>query len=93
MSENEARTLITLCLATDAYEFHDHFVQRLDERGLFFSDVLLIADHPTAVRLDGEDEFLRQRVLLRGGTSGGEVELLVCLEPEPFCEFITIYWM
>ncbi len=85
--------LILLCIDQSSFEFNDHFIQGLDRRGLFFADVLLMVQSPGTIRLDGDDEFGRQRVLLRGEVVGGEAELLVCVEPEPFCEFITIYWI
>jgi len=75
---------------------HEHFVQRMDERGLFLPDVLAIVDHPARVRMQGTDEFGRPRCLLAGHlTDGTAAELLAVIEAEPaghFTVFITVYW-
>ncbi|MEM9754225.1 MAG: DUF4258 domain-containing protein [Planctomycetota bacterium] len=92
MPADEVLDIIAACLVTDAYEFNDHFVKRLDERKLFFTDVLALLEEPIEVRVDGVDEYGRKRVIVRGDTPVGEAELVVCIEDEPFCEFITIYW-
>jgi len=96
MRGRNALTIIQRCVDEGAYALHEHFVQRMDERGLFLPDVLAIVDHPARVRMQGTDEFGRPRCLLAGHlTDGTAAELLAVIEAEPaghFTVFITVYW-
>jgi len=96
MHGKQALAIIQRCVREDRYTLHDHFVQRMDERGLFLPDVLAIVNQPSRVLMDGHDVFGRPRCLLSGRlTDGTDAQLLAVVEESEsghFTVFITVYW-
>jgi len=72
-----------------------HFVQRMDQRGLFWPDVLAVLDDPMSLRDDGLDRWDRPKWIVAGESASGEPLELVCVldrnEHGELTVFITIY--
>ncbi len=92
----DALSAIRRCLALERYRAGRHFIQRMDKRGLFWPDVLSVADSPAAVLDKGLDEFDRPKWLLVGNCTDGSPLSIVCaLDTDAggaLTVFITIYW-
>jgi len=71
-----------------------HFLQRMEQRGLFWPDVQAVMDVPADVSPDGMDHHDRPRWIISGETAlGGEIEVVCAIEiDETETEFITLYW-
>jgi hypothetical protein len=73
-----------------------HFAQRMDERGLFWPDVLAVLDSPAAVEDEGADDFGRPKWKLAGrATDALELEIVCVLDTDAegrVTVFITLYW-
>lgn len=67
----------------------------MDERGLFWPDVLAILDAPTDVRDGGPEQWGRAKWIVAGQSAGGDTLELVCVldtdERGNLTVFITIY--
>jgi hypothetical protein len=59
------------CIAAERFVLKKHFTDRMNERGLFWPDVLAIVDAPTRARSDGMDEFGRPRLIVEGTAADG----------------------
>ncbi len=90
-----ALAIIRECVAADRCIPLQHFVDRMSERGLFWPDVLAIADAPTGVRGQGLDEFDRPKWVLSGTAADGVALEFVCVldtdDRGHVTVFITIY--
>ena len=91
----KALAVIRRCVATRRYRVLRHFTQRMDERGLFWPDVLTILDDPTDVRDGGPERWGRPKWIVVGESTSGEKLELVCVldvdEHGRVTVFITIY--
>lgn len=87
---------IRRCIDADQYLLLSHVVQRMDERGLVWADLLGIIDAPTLVQSDGEDDWGRARRLISGHCATSETVTLVCvIGVDAHGErvvFITMHW-
>lgn len=92
---NALRT-IHRCIAMERLIVTEHFSKRLDERGLFWTDVLAALDRPARVAADGYDHAGRSRWIIRGRTTDAAVMGLVCAigrdDAGELTVFITAFW-
>ena len=91
----KALSVILRSVDDGRYQLTMHFTHRMDQRGMFWPDVLAVLDDPTGVRSGGTDRYDRPKWLL-AGTATDECELeLVCVldvdEHGDVTVFITIY--
>ena len=91
----KALSVIQRCVAAKRYVVLPHFVQRMDQRGFFWADVLAVLDEPDEVRFDGHDRYARPKWVIEGKTVG-ELDIgLVCVldtdDRGRVTVFITIY--
>lgn len=95
-SVRRALALIQRCVATRRYRVLPHFVQRLDQRGLFWPDVQAVLDSPKDVRPSGRDDWGRDKWIVSVRASDGvDLEIVCVLDLDDAGElvvFITIYW-
>ncbi len=86
--------MIRACVHSDRYALALHFSERMEERGVFWSDVLMVLDDPSDVRSQGVDRFDRPKWVISGDTpTGDSIEIICAVEvDETETEFITIYW-
>jgi len=91
----KALAVIRECIAAERFIPIRHFLDRMNERGLFWPDVLAIVDEPDVVRYDGEDEFDRPRWIIGGKAPDGlDAEFVCVLDTDDRGDvtvFITIY--
>ena len=66
---SETINIIRSRISKNRYRRLVHFNQRMDERGLFWADVMAVIDEPSQVVDDGVDEFGRERWLISGLTT------------------------
>lgn len=96
MHSHRAIQIIRECVHEGRYALSGHFIQRMDERGLFWPDVQAVIDSPSDVQDEGQDSFGRPRWLLSGTTTDRcDVQLLCVLDADDEGNrvvFITIYW-
>jgi hypothetical protein len=87
---------IRRCVATGRWRMLVHFVRRMDERGLFWPDVLAVLDSPAAVADEGPDDYGRHKWKVAGrATDGLELEIVCALDTDAAVRitvFITVYW-
>jgi len=87
---------IRRCVATGRWLALLHFTRRMDERGLFWPDVLVVLDSPAAVVDEGPDDFGRPKWKVAGrATDGLELEIVCVLDTDAagrVTVFITVYW-
>lgn len=73
-----------------------HFAQRMDERGLFWTDVQAVIDHPRSVRDAGLDDYGRPKWLVAGkATDRLSLEIVVVIDQDEdgnLVLLITIYF-
>jgi hypothetical protein len=90
-----ALSVIRKCVAAGRYTVLLHFVQRLDERGLFWPDVRAVLDDPSGVRYDGHDRYDRPKWIVAGDAADDLPIEIVCVLDEDergnVTVFITIY--
>lgn len=94
-----AWSVIRKCVAAKRYVVLPHFVQRMDQRGFFWPDVLAVIDDPMDVRDAGRDRYGRPKWIVSGTAPDGiAVELVCVLDRDPdvhrgraLTVFITIY--
>ena len=96
MRSQEAIRIIRKCVSEDRYIPLRHFIERLDERGVFWSDILAILDHPKSVKDAGLDEYDRPRWLVAGKTTDLlSLEMVVVIDQDDdgnYVVMITIYY-
>jgi len=91
----KALNAIRKCVAAGRYRVLTHFAQRMDERGLFWPDVLAVLRQPDDVRDGGPERWGRPKWIVAGESAAGERVELVCVldrdEHGNLAVFITIY--
>lgn len=98
MTPEARKTLRTIrrCVAADRVLVLPHFIQRMDERGLVWPDVLTVLDAPATVQADGMDDWGRPRWIVSGEAADGLSASMVCvLSRDARGEstvFITLFW-
>ena len=99
MDADEAIELIQWCVERDQVDLDPHFLERLDERSVYWVDVLRILSEPTRVIIDGVDDAGRTRCLVEGWAINvpRRIKFLAVIDQtdghSPFTIFITVYWM
>ena len=96
MEAAAAIQIIRQCFDTDRFAVKPHFLQRMDERGLFWPDIQAVVDKPTEVKPDGQDDYGRPRWFVAGNATGDLHLKLLCVfdtdEEGNRVVLITIYW-
>lgn len=96
VAAKKALGVIRQCLRNGAYRVLPHFIERMDRRGLFWSDVEAIAEKPLDVRDDGLDRYDRPKWLIAGRAYDGDRLTIVCAidtdEAGNLVLSITAYW-
>lgn len=89
---------IRRCVADGRYSVLPHFVQRMDQHGLFWPDVQAVIDKPSDVRDDGLDRFDRSKWIISGTAidpgAPGPIEIVCALDEDEqgrVTVFITVY--
>jgi hypothetical protein len=84
------------CVASGRYRVLEHFVQRMDLRGLFWPDIQAVIDSAQLVQSDGLDRVGRAKWRLRGRTTSRLAVEIVCAmdhdEHGNLTVLITAYW-
>ena len=98
MSKKAARALsiIRRCVADGRFVVLPHFVHRMDQRGLVWSDLLAVVDNPDRIHDEGYDRFDRAKWVMSGTAADGLPVEIVCVldkdEHGSITVFITLYW-
>jgi len=98
MDEVARRALrdIRKCVAANRVTVLAHFVERMDLRGLFWTDVVDVIESPEDVRDGGPEEFGRPKWIIAGTTTDGLKVEIVCVidrdKSRNAAVFVTIYW-
>ena len=91
----KALNTIRRCVAAGRYRLRRHFTERMDERGLFWPDMLAILENPAAVHDGGHERWGRPKWIVSGtAVDGLPVEMVCVLDTDVRGEltlFITIY--
>ena len=91
----KALSIIRRCVASRRYRLSPHFTQRMDQRVIFWPEVLAVLDEPTDVRPGGPERYGRPKWIIAGKAASGEPMKLVCVldrdEHGDVTVFITIY--
>lgn len=91
-----ALATIRRCLAAERFRVSEHFSKRLDERGMFWTDVLSAFDAPSRVDADGYDHAARSRWIVQGPCADGTPIHVVCAigrdDGGELTVFITLFW-
>lgn len=84
------------CVSAGRYRLLSHFVQRMEDRGLFWADIQAVLDLAQAVEDDGLDKFGRPKWRVRGTTTDRLNLEIVCVlgrdERGQLAVVITAYW-
>lgn len=84
------------CIQAGRYRLLAHFVRRMDERGLFWPDILAVLDSATTVEDDKQDAYGRDKWKVCGRTTDQlELEIVCVLDRDDsgnLVVFITAYW-
>ena len=96
MSAKAALRIIRECIAADRLAFTKHFLERLEERALFWPDVATVFDRPTGIRAGDGDPYGRPKWIVSGPAADGLPLDVVCvLDQDPqghVTVLITIYF-
>jgi len=98
MTAETRRALLTIrrCVNADRFHLLPHFLQRMDERGMTWPDVLALIDAPAGIEADGCDDWARPRWIVTGEASDGLTIGLVCVigrnDAGELTVFITLFW-
>jgi hypothetical protein len=77
----KALAVVRKCVRGDRFILLAHFRRRMTERGLIWPDILAIVDAPASVRRQDDDDFEREKWLLRGIAADGlDIELVCVLD-------------
>ena len=91
----QAWSVIRRCVAAKRFTVLRHFLKHMDQRGVFWPDVLTVLDRPDDVRRAGRDRFGRPKWIVTGATVDGlSIELVCVLDTDERGDttvFITIY--
>jgi hypothetical protein len=92
----QALNLIRACVEAERFVLTTHFIERMDERGVVWPDLLTALETSSEVRFDGPDDAGRDKWLVAGLAADGlDVELVCVLDEDEFGHavvFITVYW-
>lgn len=88
----QALETIRDCVVADRIRLTQHFLIRLAERDIYWTDVLTVIDSPRSLRGDGVDDAGRPRWLISGTSVDGIEMEIVCAIGRDMVIFITIYW-
>ncbi len=92
----QALKTIRHCVEAERVVLLPHFTQRMEERGVFWSDVRAMIDKPTGVRDDGFDDWARPRWIITGEAADGSPLGMVCVlgrdREGQVTVFVTLYW-
>lgn len=93
-SARQALRTIRRCIGQDRVRVARHFVQRLDQRGMVWPDVLTAIERPGDVQDGGHDRHGRPKWIIAGPAADGQPVELVCVidKAENDTLFVTIYW-
>ena len=97
MNTRARKALLTIrrCAAKSRYQLLTPFVNRLDERGLFWPDVKKVLDSPTDARETWVDRWGRPKWIVQGESAGGDKLEMECVldrdERGKEMVFITIH--
>jgi hypothetical protein len=86
----EALATIRDLVDRDRYQLTVHFRQRLAQRGMFWSDILLILEEPDDVRENGEDDEGAERWIISGDAGLGAIDFVVAIDH--VARFVTLFW-
>lgn len=98
MDDDARRALATVrrCLASERYLLLPHFLQRMDERGMVWPDVVAVIDELASVVPDGVDDWGRPRWIIAGDAPDGLSLGVVCVigrnAADVVTVFITLFW-
>lgn len=70
---------IRRCVEDGRYLVLTHFMQRMDERGLVWPDVLSVLHDPTDVRDGGPEQWGRPKWIVEGQAADGHPLSVVCV--------------
>jgi len=91
----EALDTIQWCARNGRLLIQTHFLERMEERGMVWADVLAILDDPLDVQPGGPEKFDRPKWLLAGIASDGLAIEIVCVLDQndlgDWAVLITIY--
>jgi hypothetical protein len=91
----KALDVIRRCVAAGRFSVLPHFTERMDQRALFWSDVLTILDAPINVRDGGAETLGRPKWIVSGKASDGLALAMVCVldtdERGNVTVFVTAY--
>ena len=91
----DALGTIRWCVSRERLATLPHFLERMEERGMVWADVLAILDDPTDMRDGGPEKFNRPKWVVGGVAADGlPVEVVCVLDQDENGElvlFITIY--
>jgi uncharacterized protein DUF4258 len=94
-ASRKALAFIHRCVRADRYVLLAHFRRRMTDRGLIWPDILAIVDAPTSVHRQGDDDFGREKWLVRGFAADGLDIEMVCAfdvgDDGDLTVFITLY--
>jgi hypothetical protein len=96
MTGQEAIKVICKCLDAGQFLPTEHFDQRMEERGLFWWDIVAVIEQPNKIENDGYDTWGRNRWLVSGDTPDNLPIKIVCALEERddggFVVLITIHY-
>ncbi len=86
---------IRRCIESGAFQVAHHFVERMDQRGLFWPDVLAVVDDPVDVRDGGPETWGRPKWIVAGhSATHDDIEVVCVVDRDELGEltvFITLY--
>ncbi|MBN1489763.1 MAG: DUF4258 domain-containing protein [Phycisphaerae bacterium] len=94
-ASRKALKAVRRCVKAGRFRLALHFTERMDERGLFWPDVLAILDAPADVRDGGPEQWGRPKWIITGQAADGDALELVCVldtdERGKLTVFVTMY--
>lgn len=92
----QALETIRQCVKAERVILLPHFTHRMEERGVFWADVLAMIGGPADVRGDGFDDWARPRWIVTGVAADGRPLGMVCVlgrdNQGQVTVFVTLYW-
>jgi len=91
-AEREALSRIQKLVDDGDIYLTPHFLERLEQRGLFLYDAFAAIEEASSVRSDGFDPDGSERWFVVGPTlAQADVEILIVIDR--LAKFVTIYWI
>jgi hypothetical protein len=75
----KALGIIRRCVASGRYVLLPHFRERMDQRAMFWPDVLAVLDDPADVRDGGPEDLGRPKWIVSGVAPDGLTLEMVCV--------------